>query len=76
MRLVPAIAGIDPTRRAVRSLAAGPLWHAESLARSGGAWACAGAGSARAARMMKGAARRTAVKQQTRGGMLRARQVR
>ena len=39
MRLVPAIAGIEPTNVAVRSMAAGPLWHAESLARSGGAWA-------------------------------------
>src|SRR3954449_5471772 len=47
MRLVPAIAGIDPTKVAARSVAAAPLVHAESLARKGGAWACAPAGSAR-----------------------------
>ena len=46
MRFVPAMAGIDPTKVAVRAAAAGPLWHAASLTRSGGAWACAPAGSA------------------------------
>src|SRR4051794_32012347 len=66
MRLVPATAGIDPTNVAVRSLAAGPLWQAESLTRRGGASARAPAGSARAARTMRGATRRTALKEQRR----------
>src|SRR4051812_10669509 len=65
MRFVPATAGIDPTNVAIRAVAAGPLWHAASLARSGGAWACAAAGSARARRAMR-AARRMAHKEQRR----------
>jgi hypothetical protein len=64
MRFVPATAGIDPTNVAIRAVAAGPLWHAASLARSGGAWACAAAGSARAARSKSSAARRIALKEQ------------
>src|SRR5689334_20399496 len=66
IRFVPATAGIDPTNVAVRSVAAGPLWHAESLARSAGACACPAAGRARAARTMSGATRRTALQEQRR----------
>jgi hypothetical protein len=65
MRRVPAIAGIDPTNVAVRAVAGVPLWHAASLTRSGGAWARAGPGSARA-RRMRGAARRMGSKEQSR----------
>src|SRR3954453_19778881 len=65
MRFVPATAGIDPTNVAMRAVAAGPLWHAASLARSGGAWACAAAGSARARTRVRTACR-MAHKQQPR----------
>ena len=65
MRLVPAIAGIDPTNVAVRAVAGVPLWHAASLTRSGGAWAPAAAGSARRTSVMMSAARRMGPKEQS-----------
>jgi hypothetical protein len=58
IRFVPAIAGIEPVNAAARSPAPAPETHEASLARRGGACACAAPGRARTAVAAMSAGRR------------------